>query len=201
MRELFLLGDSVIDNGSYVGDGKPDVFAQISERVHATVTMRAVDGDMVDDAAQRLDKDPLPEDAAVFLSIGGNDALDCIGLLGDTDEVRFARAMKTLHEVRESFRGRYTRFLDRLLGKPVLVATIYNPNFVGDERDIQVPAEAALSVFNDVIQQEALGRGFSVLELRALFTDYYDYANPIEPSALGGAKIAERVGEWMERVW
>jgi len=200
MKELFLLGDSIIDNGLYVDAGEPDVFAQISEKVSANVTMRAVDGDVVEDAARRLDSSPLPDDAAVFLSIGGNDALNCIGFLGDPDEIRFVQAMTTLHGIREDFRGRYVRFLDRLRGHPVMVATIYNPNFTGGEQDIQVPAEAALSAFNDVIQQEALARGFAVLELRTLFTDYFDYANPIEPSAVGGAKIAQGVSDWIERL-
>jgi hypothetical protein len=33
--------------------------------------------------------------------------------------------------------------------------------------------------------------GYAVLELRELFTDEADYANPIEPSAQGGDKIAQ----------
>ena len=42
----------------------------------------------------------------------------------------------------------------------------------------------------------ALARGFSVLDMRALFDDPDDYANPIEPSAQGGAKIAAAIAEW-----
>jgi hypothetical protein len=55
----------------------------------------------------------------------------------------------------------------------------------------QQAAESAVSILDDVIQQEAHHRSFDVLELRTLFSDRADYANPIEPSAVGGAKLAK----------
>jgi hypothetical protein len=62
--------------------------------------------------------------------------------------------------------------------------------------EYQKAAEAAVSMFNGVIQREAAGMGYTVMELRELFTDKEDYANPIEPSAQGGDKIAEALAEW-----
>ena len=64
---------------------------------------------------------------------------------------------------------------------------------------IQQAAECAVSIFDDVIQREARSRSFEVLELRTLFTDQVDYANPIEPSAIGGSKLARAMSDWVAR--
>jgi hypothetical protein len=50
-----------------------------------------------------------------------------------------------------------------------------------------------LSVFNAVILREAFARGLPVLDLRLICDRVEDYANPIEPSAKGGAKIAAAI--------
>ena len=44
-----------------------------------------------------------------------------------------------------------------------------------------------------MITREAVRRGLPVIDLRVLFNDPRDYANPIEPSAVGGAKIARLI--------
>ena len=83
--------------------------------------------------------------------------------------------------------------------RSVLVLTVYNPCFAGHGMDAtyQQAADSAVSMFNDVIQQEARVRSFDVLELRTLFTDRADYANPIEPSAIGGTKLAQAMSAWV----
>ena len=48
----------------------------------------------------------------------------------------------------------------------------------------------ALSVFNDVIVREVVAAGVPLLDLRLICDEDSDYANPIEPSAQGGEKIA-----------
>lgn len=198
---LVLLGDSVIDNGVYVDEGEPDVPAQLRSALPGwQVDMRAVDGSVTRDVVAELNTKGLPDGASVFLSSGGNDALAHLGLLADPDELRFPDALVRLREIREAFRGPYAALLDALAPTAVLVATIYNPAFGPDERDLQAPAEGALSIFNDVIQQEALARGLPVLDLRRLFDDPGDYANPIEPSARGGAKIASAVAAWAAKL-
>ncbi|MEM0942638.1 MAG: SGNH/GDSL hydrolase family protein [Pseudomonadota bacterium] len=198
---LVLLGDSVLDNGVYVGEGEPSVSQQIQAALPGvSVEMRAIDGSMVADVVELLDRMPLPEAAPVVLSVGGNNALDKIDLLGDPVEDTFAQAMIRFHGMRERFRQDYVRLLERLGGRPLLAATVYNPNFQGDEVDLQIPAQGALTAFNDVIQQEVQARDGWMLELRGIFTAPSDYANPIEPSATGGAKLADAVATWFRKV-
>jgi len=82
-----------------------------------------------------------------------------------------------------------------------MVLTGYNPCFDGHGMDAtyQQAAESAVPIFNDAIQQEAHRRSFNVLELRRHFTDQADYANPIEPSAVGGAKLATAMKAFCRR--
>jgi hypothetical protein len=129
----------------------------------------------------------------IILSVGGNDALEHIDLLEEVIETRAKNVLVRLWSIREGFRRSYATLLDRLATtrRPVLVLTIYNPCFQGHGFDAayQQAAESAVSIINDVIQQEARRRSFEILELRTLFDDQADYANPIEPSAIGGAKL------------
>ena len=48
-----------------------------------------------------------------------------------------------------------------------------------------------LSIFNDIIFQEAVKSGLPVVDLRIIFNEDRDFANPIEPSMLGGAKMTK----------
>jgi hypothetical protein len=52
-----------------------------------------------------------------------------------------------------------------------------------------------LCLFNDVILREAFRAGVPVLDLRLVCTDAADYSrsSPIEPSVVGGGKIARAV--------
>ena len=56
---------------------------------------------------------------------------------------------------------------------------------------------AALALFNDHITRAAFARGVALVDLRLVCTDA-DYANPIEPSVVGGAKIARAIAALLE---
>jgi len=203
MNRIVLLGDSIIDNGAYVRPGEPDVTRQVQERLPgATVIKRALDGAKVENVLRDQLNDLASEDFIV-LSVGGNDALDHIGLLEQSSKVKYLQALNKLWDIRKGFEAQYRRLMERIAEKQpdpakVTVMTIYDPCFVGSSypEEYQKAAEAAVSIFNDVIQREAARMGYTVIELRELFTDKGDYANPIEPSAQGGDKIAKALAEW-----
>jgi hypothetical protein len=54
-------------------------------------------------------------------------------------------------------------------------------------------AVTALTALNDRITRAAFARGTSLIDLRLICAEDADYANPIEPSAQGGAKIAAAI--------
>lgn len=189
MPHVVLLGDSIFDNGAYTSGG-PDVIAQLRSLVPTgwKATLLAIDGARTEDVARQLDR--LPPDAShLVLSIGGNDALAHSELL-EGPAASAPQLLGFLADVAEAFESRYRRLIERVLerGLPLTVCTIYNGNF--PDLEFQRLASTALCVFNDPILRVAFERRLTVIDLRLVCNEAADYANPIEPSSRGGAKIA-----------
>jgi hypothetical protein len=178
MKRIVLLGDSIIDNGAYVRSGEPDVARQLQERLPgATVVKRALDGAKVENVLRDQLNDLTSEDIIV-LSVGGNNALEHVGLLEQSSKAKYLEVLNKLWTIRKGFEAQYRRLTERIAEKQpdptkVTVMTIYDPCFVGSAypEEYQKAAEAAVSMFNDVIQREAACMGYTVMELRELFTD------------------------------
>jgi lysophospholipase L1-like esterase len=192
MTHIVLLGDSVFDNASYVGGGA-DVVTHLRALAPEgwRATLKAVDGSVVNHVAWQLET--LPDDAThLVVSAGGNDAIVNAGILGEFAESS-AEVLNRLADVAEGFEADYRRMLGELrsTGKPSAVCTIYYPRM--EDPVVQRLAVAALSTFNDVITRAAFGAGLPLLDLRLVCDEDSDYANPIEPSEAGGAKIARAI--------
>jgi len=190
MPHVVLLGDSIFDNGAYTSGG-PDVVTQLREVLPAgwRATLGAVDGATTDDFAAQIDA--LPDDTThVVVSLGGNDALGHVDLL-DRRVHSSAEVLTGLAGAAERFEKRYRRAIDGVLEYRLstTVCTIYNGNF--PDADFQRLASTALSVFNDAILRVAFEHRIDVIDLRLVCSEPQDYANPIEPSSHGGAKIAD----------
>ena len=68
---------------------------------------------------------------------------------------------------------------------------VYYPRF--PDPILQRLAVTALTIFNDGILVHAFAAGLPVLDLRLICHEDADYANPLEPSVQGGAKIAAAI--------
>jgi len=200
-KQLFIYGDSIVDNGSYVGSNEPNVTQQISSLVPDwDVNSFATDGARCSDIAEQLRHNPPPSDAHVLLTGGGNDVMDTMWVVEDDTDRTFPEVLGLLVNIKEQFRAKYCEVISELKNRPALVSTIYNPKFDHPSTEpIKKPAVGLLTVFNDVIQEEACSAGYSILELRRLFTRAEHFANPIEPSALGGETIAEATASWLAK--
>jgi GDSL-like lipase/acylhydrolase family protein len=189
MPHLVLLGDSIFDNLAYTAGG-PDVISQVRGLLPAgwQASLLAVDGATTEDVPSQLRR--LPANAShLVLSAGGNDALLSSGLLdGAADHV--AQAVNSLADLSQEFEKKYRRAVAACLQPklPLILCTIYNGNF--PNADFQRLASTALMVFNDVILRVGIEFGLSMIDLRFVCSSPEDYANPIEPSSAGGAKIA-----------
>jgi hypothetical protein len=140
----------------------------------------------------------LPADATcLVLSVGGNDALGHIDFLG-APAGTVAEALLGLAEIAAGFEREYHGMLAEVLayGLPTVICTIYYPRF--PDPDLQKIAVAALTVFNDCIIRAAFTHGIPLLDLRFVCKEEGDYADPIEPSAQGGEKIARAIAEILE---
>ncbi|HEY8563864.1 MAG TPA: SGNH/GDSL hydrolase family protein [Beijerinckiaceae bacterium] len=190
---VVLLGDSIFDNGAYVRAGEPDVVAQLRADLPAgwRASLAAIDGAVTADVARQLSS--VPSDAShLVVSVGGNDALRASGVIEERLG-SMAEALARLDGIREAFARAYEAMLAALLaaGKPAAVCTVYDPSYPDPRR--QRLAVTALAAINDVILRLAIGRGLPVIDLRLVSNEPADYANPIEPSARGGEKIAASI--------
>jgi lysophospholipase L1-like esterase len=198
MYHIVLLGDSIFDNAAYTG-GAPDVVEHLRRRLpHGSkATLRAVDGGTTADVRGQLRL--LPADAThLIVSAGGNDALGHIDFLGAPAGTT-AEALLGLADIAAEFERRYHGMLMEVLTYelPTAICTIYYPRF--PDTTLQRIAVTALTVFNDCIIRAAFTHGIPLLDLRFVCTEEGDYADPIEPSAQGGEKIAGAIAEMVER--
>ena len=195
MPHLVLLGDSIFDNAHYTSGG-PDVVSQVRDLLPSGwgASLLAVDGATtanIPDQIQQLPK----ECSHLVLSVGGNNALMeasrlGISFFGMTGEPN-PQSLDSLADISGAFECQYRSAVDVCLrpGLPLGVCTIYNGCF--PDPSYQRMASVALAIFNDVITRVAIERDLPVIDLRSICTVPADYANPIEPSSIGGEKIAK----------
>jgi lysophospholipase L1-like esterase len=195
MKHVVLLGDSIFDNQVYVGQA-PDVVRQLRARLGAewTATLLAVDGDVTADVERQLKR--LPQDAShLVVSVGGNDALGSSSILAER-AASVAEAVGRLAEAQDRFRAAYEPMVQQVLARrlPTALCTIYDSLYPEPQRRLVV---AGLALFNDVITRAAFANGLPLIDLRLICTEAADYANPIEPSAQGGDKIAAAIARML----
>jgi GDSL-like Lipase/Acylhydrolase family len=196
--EVALLGDSLFDNGAYVQEGY-DVFAHLREILPAEngLQLLASDGAVVDSVLTQL-ASVQANTTHLVISAGGNDALKTMDLLASRVST-VAEALDQLSAAADQFRQRYERMLKAVVesGRTAAVCTIYNPRY--DAPALQRRAVAALAHFNDVILLAASKGGIPILDLRQVCTVSADYANWIEPSDVGGRRIAVAIANLLAK--
>jgi lysophospholipase L1-like esterase len=195
MTHVVLLGDSIFDNGSYVRRREPDVVAQVQAKLPAgsRATLCAVDGAVTSGVERQLAR--IPADAThLVVSVGGNDALRSSGLLREQAR-SVAEVITKFALVQDEFARNYRTMLHAVLKRrlPTALCTIYDARFPDPQEQRLVVT--ALSIFNDVITREAFTRRLHLIDLRLICNEPDDYANPIEPSAKGGDKIAGAIAQ------
>jgi hypothetical protein len=189
-----LLGDSAIDNHSYVNG--PDVSEQLRRLASGWDVVRlAKDGATVREVTYQLRQ--LPRGTThLVLSVGGNNALGQASILSAAVG-SISEALIELGRVREEFRLRYSRMLDLIkeCNLPTVACTIYEPRY--DDRRYRTIVAVALTAFNDVITRETVTRGCDIIDLRVMFDNDAYFANPIEPSSEGGLRLAHSFMSFM----
>lgn len=192
-RTLALLGDSILDNEPYATP-EPDTTAHLTELLPDwSVSRVAQDGAVMSSIAYQLREIRGKPDVAV-LSVGGNDAIEHLGLL-DMRATGSSEVIGRLLEVADDFARRYETVARSVAGRAArtILCTIY-----------EVPLEPArfadlarvpLALLNDRIIRIAAASGLDVLELRSVCTEPSDFVLQIEPSGRGAAKIASAIAQ------
>ena len=227
-KNILLLGDSIIDNRSYVLKDELDVTAHLkklySDHPNVSITNNAVDGDtMYDLEYNHLDTPDIEEASHIIVSIGGNDLLHNISFLQRTSELskimgKDARIDKwgvkelnpsrnrvfeeTYFEIIKPFTKQYETIVANLSNHraKLLLCTVYEGDLVDSDEfsDVNNSSKTMVSLFNDIVYRTANKYGADVLELREIFVSPEDYANPIEPSHIGGGKLAKAMQKWVD---
>ena len=190
-HHIALLGDSIFDNASYTA-GLPDVVTHLRRVLPegCAASLLAVDGSTTIDLQGQLASLP-PDVTHIVVSVGGNDALLNADIL-DLPVASTREALRLFGErvarFEEGYRAAIVGVTSRVAR--VTVCTVYNGNLPGDQA---LSARVALMMFNDAILRVAFQLRLGVIDLRLICVEPSDYANPIEPSGPGGAKIARAI--------
>lgn len=168
-----LVGDSIFDNEAYVEGGRSVVeHLQDLLRDEIDVTLLAIDGSFANEVPQQLERQRGPNVARIIKQLGGAKHL-----------------LNLLAALQGKFRLNYREALGALekSSLPVAAPAVYDsiPNLC-------TRYLTAVSLFNDVIIQDAAKRGLLVIDLRAISPEASEYSpvSPIEPSDSGGRKVA-----------
>lgn len=150
----------------------------------------------------------VPDSSTVLvLSIGGNDGLGQLSSFERSPSLGQLR--RQIWWIWREFRSSYADTLHLVSQRniPFVVCTVYYPNFLGADgrlgwggvagwcRPLLLQMVACIGVFfiNLVIRSEARRRRVPIIDLAWIFNRDQDYANPIEPSVLGGDKISNNI--------
>jgi lysophospholipase L1-like esterase len=194
VRQLVLLGDSILDNAPYTRP-EPDTADHLRRLLGAPwqVELLARDGALMADVRHQLQRIAQRPEVAV-LSIGGNDFVRHVGLL-DRPATASADVFAELLQIADAFEERYHAAATAVAKRSArtLLCTIY-------EAQLEPPRYAELvrvplAVLNDRIGRVGARLGLDVLDLRNVCTDAADFVLQIEPSPAGAAKIARAIAD------
>ena len=201
-KELVLLGDSIIDNKTYVLEGELSVLEHIKSKTETPVMQLALDGATTDDVINsQIQAIPFGT-SHIVLSIGGNDLLNEIPFLMEDFKYTPNQVLERCQSLIAPITQKYESIVSQLQTTSranLLLCTVYEGDLEGSVMydDIAISSRAMLSLFNDSVYKTHNMFKTGILELRHIFTNKEDYANPIEPSHQGGEKLADKLVGWV----
>ena len=203
MAVVNLLGDSIIDNKIYVGPHELSVTEHLHNLSDDVINSIAVDGHTTKDVIH-AQLDLLPQYSThQVLSIGGNDLLQNMYFLKNQERLTTNEVFEQAFGIMAPIKRRYQTIVEKLSlqDSNILLCTVYEGNLLNDPLlyDIALSSKAMVSMLNDIVYSTANTYNAQVLELRNIFTKPKDYANPIEPSHIGGSKFALEINDWIQQ--
>jgi hypothetical protein len=178
---IILLGDSVINNTTYVPEGKSviDVLKSKSPNVFSY----AKDGATIADCYGQLDLVSLDlnkPNAYLFISAGGNDILNRRGQMDDAEVKKlFGQYMELIKAIRVKLTNAKINILNLYL--PI------NPRYQSYKTSVEL--------WNQMLQDAStkIGEMYNVIDLYRIMTSSNDFIYDIEPSETASEKIANAI--------
>ena len=203
-QPVLLYGDSIIDNKYYVSEGEKSVLEHLQTISTDEFIQIALDGDTTTDVLDKqLQVSTIKDGSNIVLSIGGNDLLQHLPFLYESNFKNINEGLESLqNEIFSPLEERYEAIVESLSSyrANLLLLTVYEGDLgrTDEFSGVLDSSKIMASAFNDIVYKTAKKYGADVLELRHIFTSSEDYANPIEPSHIGGEKLAKAITEWVE---
>ena len=128
------------------------------------------------------------------MSVGGNDALHVLHTL-QNQVSSVAEVFLHFHRIRKEFDRKYQTMLSNALSYnlPTTVCTIYKP-CLSHRNAVRLLGYVEGGGLSNDEQQKITNTALPIIN-DVIFDDVADYANEIEPSAVGGMKIAKIIKE------
>ena len=204
MNKVVLFGDSIIDNKSYVSHGEFSVLEHLENISNYEYIQVAYDGHTTFDVQNKqLHLSTIVKPSHIVLSVGGNDLLQNLSYLSKGPVSNVNEAVSGIQQhIFEPLEQRFETIIEELSSQRanLLVCTLYEGDLgrTDEFKDVLDSSKIMVSSFNDLVYKTAKKYNADVLELREIFISSDDYANPIEPSHIGGEKLAKSIVEWIK---
>jgi len=183
---FLLLGDSILNNEVYVANGKA-VNQLLNDSTNNRTTCLAKNDativDVYDQVGNIPDKLKYSSDTTIFLSVGGNDILN---QSSDKDGGQVdSKVISTIFSVYKPL----IKSIQTIMPKAQLVLLdIYYPDNIKYKQ-----FHEAIREWNDKLYKYASENNVSVLRISDILTKPEDFSLEIEPSAIGGKKLADAI--------
>lgn len=189
-KTYILLGDSILKNDSYIGKSK-SVSQLVAERNNTNnnklnvVCLAKDNSKLVDIYGQieQIDVAYNTYNATVFLSAGGNDILFYY-----VEQNQDITNTYYLQQMLESYKKVVASIRVRLPKATICLIDVYYPNSLRYQR-----FHSIIKSWNKLVDQFARQYNYKILRISNIVTEPNDFAFHIEPSFLGGEKIANMI--------
>jgi hypothetical protein len=186
-KTYILLGDSILQNNSYVLNGK-SIEMLIAER-NQKVFCFAEDNSKIVDVYSQINKIPNHLNSSntfVFLSVGGNDILSHY-----IDQNQDITNDAVLHSFFFSYKNLVKSIQTKLPNAKIILLNIYYPNNVQYKK-----FHLIIQKWNNMLYdfyKNPINKIYDIIQISKHLLDKEDFSFGIEPSSIGGKKIADLI--------
>jgi len=184
-KTLVLVGDSILKNDAYVSDGK-SVENIVTERNKYTYCF-AQDHSKIVDIYNQIDSIPYNIDSPntyIFLSAGGNDILS--HYVDQKEDITNTSILKTMFS---AYKNVVKSIQTRLPKSNLILLDIYYPNNLQYKQFHSIIEEWNNMVYS--FSKTQSNNIYNIIQISSHLTQSDDFSFGIEPSSVGGKKIAD----------
>lgn len=179
-KTIILLGDSMLENKYYVKEGK-SILSFLKESFDKIYSF-AVDRTIITGIYQQIKKIPQnlnTKDTYIFLSVGGNDIIE---------RAQSGSTTENIDTIFEDYMKIVELLKTKMFHSKIVLLTLYYPA----NKDYHL-YYGMIKDWNQKLESFALRNEMQVIKTNQILSDPSDFINNIEPSELGGEKLAESI--------